>query len=80
MWKTSRVRLLSRDSRVEVVEVPWTWERESRGPKPKSLEKVFGPASPKSEKGLEKGPKSQKKVSKNAQRVLRDILMPRGKN
>ena len=47
------------------VEVPWTWEKESRGQKPKSLKKVSkkspGPGSQKSEKGLEKGPKSLQK-------------------
>ena len=48
-------------------EVPWSWERESRGQQPESLQKVSkkspgvgrpGPGSQKSEKGLEKGPKS----------------------
>ena len=51
------------------VEVPWTWEKESRGQKPKSLQKVSkkspgasrprGPKSPKkSRKRSEKSPKS----------------------
>ena len=48
------------------LEVPWTWEKQSRGQKPKSRQKVSKKSpgaggSQKSEKGLEKGPK----VSKN---------------
>ena len=50
------------------VEVPSAWEKESRGQKPKSLKKVSkkspGAGSQKSEKSLEKGPKSQKKSLK----------------
>ena len=41
------------------LEILWTWEKESRGQKPKSLKKVSkSPAPLKSEKNLEKGPKS----------------------
>ena len=47
------------------VEVAWAWEKESRGQKPKSRKKVSkkspGPGSQKSEKSLEKGPKSLQK-------------------
>ena len=47
------------------IEVPWTWEKESRGQKPKSLKKVAkkspGPGSQKSEKTREKGPKTLQK-------------------
>ena len=43
-------------------EVPWTWERESRGPKPESLKK-----SRKSLPGP--GAKSPKKVSKMVRKV-----------
>ena len=43
-------------------EVPWTWEKESRGPKPKSLKtsrkSLPGPGSRKSEKSLGKSPKT----------------------
>ena len=47
------------------VEVPWAWETESRGQMPKSLKKVSkkspGAGAQKSEKSLEKGPKSLRK-------------------
>ena len=49
------------------VEVPWTWEKESRGPKPKSLKKVLkkspGPGAPKvRKKSRKRSEKSKKKV------------------
>ena len=47
-------------------EVPWTWEKESRGPKPKSLKK-----SRKSLPG--QGPKSLKKVSKEVRKVKKNV-------
>ena len=48
------------------LEVPWTWEKDSRGPTPKSLKKVSkkspGAGPQKSGESLEKGPKSQRKT------------------
>ena len=55
------------------VVVPWTWEKESRGQKPKNLKKV----SQKSLKSLEevsraRGPESLKKVSKKVRKVSKN--------
>ena len=49
-----------------LIEIPWTWERESRGQKPKSLHKVSkkspGPGGPKSlKKSRNRSEKSQKR-------------------
>ena len=50
-------------------EVPWTWEKESRGPKPKSLKKV----SKKVSRG--RAPKVRKKSRKRSEKSKKSLKM-----
>ena len=49
-WSLLSKKILGTNRRASSIEVPWTWERESRGQKPKSLEKVSRAWRPKSPK------------------------------